>query len=175
MMVVMALGKGYGNQDCAMAQGLELVGERWTLLIIRDAFYGVRRFSDFLAHLELPRAVLSERLQALTDAGVFDKRAGDGTTRCEYVLTQMGLALWPVLAALSQWSADWVREGEAHRVYEHDACGTELSDRVHCPRCEVRVRIEDIAMYPGPAADLSRDDLVSRTLKQRRRLLEPIR
>lgn len=175
MMVVMALGKGYGNQDCAMARGLELVGERWTLLIVRDAFYGVRRFSDFLTHLECPRAVLSERLQTLTEAGVLEKQTCEEIKRSEYVLTPMGVALWPVLASLSQWSADHLRDGEPHRIYEHDMCGTELPDRMNCRQCGVRVRIEDIAMYPGPGALPSRDDFVSQAMEKRRLLLEPIR
>lgn len=172
----MALGKGYGNQDCAMARGLELVGERWTLLIIRDAFYGVRRFSDFLTHLECPRAVLSERLHTLTEAGVFERRVIDDGRRSEYVLSERGLALWPVLASLSQWSADNLPDGQPpYRVYEHDPCGTDLPDRMNCPRCGVRARLDDIAMYPGPHGRSDRDDLVSRALNDRRMLLEPIR
>ena len=59
------LGKDYEGQDCSLARALEVVGERWTLLIVRDAFYGVRRFSDFAAHLDIPRAVLSDRLAGL--------------------------------------------------------------------------------------------------------------
>ncbi|ADD42267.1 transcriptional regulator, HxlR family [Stackebrandtia nassauensis DSM 44728] len=176
MMDVMALGKGYGNQDCSMARGLELVGERWTLLIVRDAFYGVRRFSDFLAHLEIPRAVLSERLQYLTDMGVLSKDSHEGSTRAEYALTDTGLALWPVLASLSQWSNEYLHsEAGPYLIYEHDPCGTELADRLNCPTCGERVRLADIATSPGPAANRTRDDVVSRSLLKRRRLLDPIR
>ena len=65
----MSLGRDYAGQECALASALELIGERWTLLLVRDAFYGVRRYSDFLAHVGAPRAVLAERLQSLVDAG----------------------------------------------------------------------------------------------------------
>src|SRR6266511_3542177 len=68
------LGKDYTDQDCALARALEVVGERWTLLILRDAFYGVRRFSDFAAHLDIPRAVLAERLRGLVDDGLLARR-----------------------------------------------------------------------------------------------------
>ena len=174
-MSTMALGKGYDNQACAMARGLEIVGERWTLLIVRDAFYGVRRFSDFLAHLELPRAVLSERLHVLTDAGIFAKQHPEGAMRAEYTLTDRGLALWPVVASLSQWSAEHLRDGAKYLVYEHDPCGTEMPDRMNCPDCGSRVPLSEIAIAPGPAADRERDDLVSLALTRRRLLLEPIR
>ncbi|MGH8876146.1 MAG: winged helix-turn-helix transcriptional regulator [Stackebrandtia sp.] len=171
----MALGKGYDNQACAMARGLEIVGERWTLLIVRDAFYGVRRFSDFLVHLELPRAVLSERLHVLTDAGVLSKETHAGSMRAEYELTDMGKALWPVVASLSQWSAEHLRVGAKYLVYQHDPCGTELADRMNCPKCGLRAPLEEIAISPGPDADLERDDVVSQALTKRRLLLEPIR
>ncbi|MER7909018.1 helix-turn-helix domain-containing protein, partial [Streptomyces sp. NPDC096068] len=70
----MALGKDYARQQCSIARALEVVGERWTLLVVRDAFYGVRRYSDFLAHLGVPRAVLAARLQALVEVGVLERR-----------------------------------------------------------------------------------------------------
>ncbi|MFJ1823384.1 winged helix-turn-helix transcriptional regulator, partial [Streptomyces sp. NPDC088178] len=68
----MALGKDYAAQQCSMARALEVVGERWTLLVVRDAFFGVRRYNDFLAHLGMPRAVLATRLQSLIEAGVME-------------------------------------------------------------------------------------------------------
>src|ERR671914_269155 len=97
----MALGKDYAGQDCSIAQALELIGERWTLLIVRDAFYGVRRYSDFLAHLDIPRAVLAERLTALTAAGVLERRRyQESPPREEYVLTTMGVDLFPIVYTL---------------------------------------------------------------------------
>ena len=96
----MALGTGYEQQACYLARALEVVGERWTLLILRDCFYGVRRFSDLLAHLDISRAVLSDRLDTLVDAGVLVRVLNGGHP--EYVLTEAGEALWPAIFALSK-------------------------------------------------------------------------
>ena len=68
------LGKDYERQDCSLARALEVIGERWTLLIVRDAFYGVRRFNDFHAHLDLPKAVLSARLSGLVEDGILARK-----------------------------------------------------------------------------------------------------
>ncbi|MFG3259131.1 winged helix-turn-helix transcriptional regulator [Streptomyces sp. NPDC048172] len=174
----MALKKGYAAQDCSLARTLELVGERWTMLIVRDAFYGVRRYSDFLAHLDIPRAVLSGRLRTLTEAGVLDKRRyADSPPRDEYVLTDKGLALWPALYALLSW-------GEVHasgsrsvrRLYTHAACGRRLGPGGGCEQCGVAaVPPADIAIHPGPNADHpSRQDPVSQALLTPHRLLVPL-
>ena len=99
--VAVALPREYTAESCPIARSLEIVGERWTLLVVRDAFYGVRRFSDFRAHLGIPKAVLAERLSLLVDEGVFAKAAGGGG-RDEYVLTPKGRdcgrrsGRWPV-------------------------------------------------------------------------------
>ncbi|MPZ85801.1 MAG: transcriptional regulator, partial [Actinophytocola sp.] len=66
----MALGRDYEGQNCSLARALEVVGERWTILVLRDLFFGVRRFTDLQAHLDIPRAVLTDRLTRLVDAGV---------------------------------------------------------------------------------------------------------
>src|SRR5690242_89978 len=85
------LGKDYAEQDCALARALEVVGERWTLLILRDAFYGVRRFNDFQAHLDIPKAVLSDRLNSLVADGVLDRvRDPEHRGRYLYQLTPRG-------------------------------------------------------------------------------------
>src|SRR4051812_46978020 len=98
------LGKEYLDQDCALARALEVVGERWTLLILRDAFYGVRRFSDFHAHLDIPKAVLADRLDGLVEQGVLDRVADPGHGgRNLYELTNRGRDLWPAVYALMSW------------------------------------------------------------------------
>src|ERR1700733_11974142 len=142
----MALPKDYAGQRCSLSRALEVVGERWTLLIMRDAFFGVRRFGDFAAHLGVPRAVLSERLEALREAGVLaETRGSHGYS--EYVLTDKGLSLWPVIRDLRSSGA---------------ACG-----RVVPP--------SDLLVLPGPGYDGEGDDLVSKSLVAAHRLLEPIR
>src|ERR1700742_1354229 len=101
------LGKNYEAQDCSLARALEVAGERWTLLVVRDAFYGVRRYNDFLVHLGIPRAVLATRLLTLEQAGVLEKRPyQQSPPRYEYVLTGSGLALWPVVRSMIRWGSE---------------------------------------------------------------------
>lgn len=171
----MALGKDYSGQHCALARALELVGERWTMLILRDAFYGVRRYSDFHSHVGAPRAVLAERLQALTEAGVFDKRKyQDAPPRFEYVLTEAGERLWPTVYSLLRWGDEFLpSESGVRRVYAHADCGEPLDPVGMCPACGVVVPPRDIEMRPGPG--IHRDsDHVGRALREPRRLLTPI-
>src|SRR3954447_25595170 len=98
------LGNDYRRQDCALARALETVGERWTLLIVRDAFHGVQRFSDFQAHLDIPKAVLSDRLAGLVEDGVLDRLPDpEHAGRRLYRLTPAGRELWPALHALLVW------------------------------------------------------------------------
>ena len=98
------LGKEYAAQDCALARALEVIGERWTLLILRDAFFGVRRFNVFQAHLDIPKAVLADRLRGLVDDGLLERRADpQHAGRHLYELTPAGRDLWPALHALLVW------------------------------------------------------------------------
>ncbi|MGV9246693.1 winged helix-turn-helix transcriptional regulator [Streptomyces sp. NPDC003710] len=170
----MALGKDYAAQECSIARALEVVGERWTLLVVRDAFYGVRRYNDFLVHLGIPRAVLAARLQTLTAEGVLEKRRyQDSPPRDEYVLTDRGIALWPVLRALSLWGRDHFTENRL-RIFRHASCGTELGSYGECPACGTVVPAPDVEVVPGPGLDPNPADPVSRAILKPRRLLQPI-
>ena len=112
----MTLPKDYADDRCSMARALEVVGERWTLLIVRDAFFGVRRFGDFAAHLEIPRAVLTSRLAALVEAGVLALVPG-AHGHDEYALTGKGRDLWPVVRSLLVWGDEHYSDvGPAPRV-----------------------------------------------------------
>jgi DNA-binding HxlR family transcriptional regulator len=172
----MALGQGYAGQECALASALELVGERWTMLILRDAFYGVRRYSDFLAHVGAPRAVLADRLQSLTQAGVLEKRRyQDSPPRDEYVLTEQGEALWPVVYSLMQWGEKYLNTAGPRRIFSHVVCGTSLDADGNCPSCAKAVAPSDIEIRPGPGARRKpRGDAVSKALRQPHRLLQPL-
>nr|WP_296774407.1 helix-turn-helix domain-containing protein [Rhodococcus sp. (in: high G+C Gram-positive bacteria)] len=171
----MALGVDYVGQDCSMARALELVGERWTLLIVRDSLFGVRRFSDFQTHLEMSKAVLTQRLAGLVDAGLLARRPLGG--REEYVPTEALEDLWPVVFALSDWGGQQVPSpGGVRREFLHTGCGTLLVRAGLCPKCGVVPRPSDVSMRPGPGiGDLVRPNVVSRALRSPRRLLEPIR
>lgn len=170
----MALGKDYATQECSIARALEVVGERWTLLVIRDALYGVRRYNDFLVHLGIPRAVLAARLQALTAEGILEKRRyQESPPRDEYVLTDRGIALWPTLRSLGLWGREHFGESRL-RYFRHAVCGTELGPYGECPVCALVVPVPDVEMTPGPGLDLEPADPVSRALLAPRRLLEPV-
>ena len=172
----MPLAKNYEKQDCSLARALEHVGERWTMLVLRDAFYGVRRYRDFLAHLDIPRAVLSDRLRTLVEVGVLDKRRyQQSPPRDEYLLTGMGRELWPVIFLLSQWGERHLSESGPRRVFTHADCGTRLDPSGRCPECGRPVDVADVEVRPGPGSDPAlRDDPVSRALRRPHRMLEPL-
>ena len=167
------LGKDYSGQDCSIAGALEAVGERWTLLIVRDAFYGVRRFNDFQVHLDIPKAVLSDRLNGLVEDGILTrvpdpKHSG----RHLYELTEAGLELWPVIHALLVWGGKHRRPNS--RVLRHAQCGTRLTASGYCDACDVTPRPQDILTERRRGHQPLRDDPVSQVLRAPHRLLVPI-
>ncbi|GGS47134.1 ArsR family transcriptional regulator [Streptomyces cinerochromogenes] len=170
----MALGKDYVTQECSIARALEVVGERWTLLVVRDAIYGVRRYNDFLVHLGIPRAVLSARLRTLTEEGILEKRRyQQSPPRDEYVVTERGAALWPVLRALGHWGREHV-DATRLRSFRHADCGGEVEPYGTCAACGTLVAVRDVVMVPGPELDPDPADPVSRALLRPKRLLEPL-
>ena len=171
----MPLGSDYAKQACPLARSLEIVGERWTLLIVRDLFFGVHRFGELVAHLDIPRAVLSARLASLVEAGLVERRPYRAD-RDGFHLTARGRELWPVLHGLMEWGdRHSPAPGGPRRLFLHAACGTELTATGGCPACGVVPAPEDIEMRTGPGRDPARrDDPVSRALRAPRRLLEPL-
>ncbi|MGH3358432.1 MAG: winged helix-turn-helix transcriptional regulator [Nocardioidaceae bacterium] len=171
----MALGKDYTGQNCALARALELVGERWTMLILRDAFYGVRRYSDFRSHVRAPRAVLADRLQTLTEAGVLDRRQyQQAPPRHEYVLTEAGERLWPTVFTLMRWGEEFIPlESGVRRVFLHADCDAALDGVGRCTECGELVSPRQVEMRPGPGAERDGDP-VGRALLEPHRLLTPI-
>ncbi|AYJ48449.1 winged helix-turn-helix transcriptional regulator [Rhodococcus sp. P1Y] len=171
----MALGVDYEGQDCSMARALELIGERWTLLIVRNSLFGVRRFSDFQTHLEMSKAVLTQRLAGLVDAGLLQRMPHGG--REEYVPTSAMEDLWPVVFALNQWGGRHVPSpGGARREFLHADCGSLLTGVGMCPSCRVVPGPREVSMRPGPGiGETARPNAVSKALRSPRRLLEPIR
>src|ERR1700722_3118994 len=172
----MALPNDYDRQACSLARSLEIVGERWTLLIVRDAFYGVRRFGDFAVHLDIPRAVPTNRLRALVTEGVLDKVPGSGG-HDEYVLTGKGVKLWPVVRSLMSWGDEFYAPDGPRRVLRHAADGGAISEDGHCETCGIDVAAADTLIAPGPGFDRvkRRTDPVSAVIASERRLLEPVR
>ena len=170
------LGKDYELQDCSLARALEVIGERWTLLIVRDAFYGVRRFSDFHAHLDIPKAVLSDRLSGLVEDGILGRRPDPRHAgRHLYELTAAGRDLWPALHALLTWG-DRYRHPNS-RIFRHASCGTGLDATGYCPACAVTPGPGDIITEPRrdrAAPPKPRSDPVAVALQSPHRLLDPV-
>lgn len=114
----MARPKSLAGSPCPVGRAVDVVGDRWALLIIRDAFDGARRFGDFLTSLGLARNILSDRLKMLVEAGVFEiVPASDGSAYQEYVLTRKGEGLFPIIVMLRQWGeTNLFGPGEKHSV-----------------------------------------------------------
>jgi DNA-binding HxlR family transcriptional regulator len=167
------LGTGYAGQACNLARALEVVGERWTMLVLRDCFYGVRRFSDLLAHLDISRAVLTDRLNTLVAAGVLDRRMDGGQPA--YALTDAGAALWPSLYGLLRWGTRFAPGATAPpRRFVHYLCETELDEIGRCTYCGMLPPAGDVVTVPEPVDGGGRTDPVSLALREPHRLLTPL-
>jgi DNA-binding HxlR family transcriptional regulator len=145
------LHRDYSGQNCSIAGTLELIGERWTLLILRDAFHRVRRFEDFQRRLGIARNVLSNRLQTLVDAGILERRLyQEHPARYEYRLTEKGIGLWPVLMTLVKWGDKYAAPHGVPRIIEHRDCGGQVNDHLMCDRCGKPLSARDVVARPGP-------------------------
>lgn len=144
----------FAGMNCAVAQTLEIIGEWWTLLIIRDCFLGIRRFDEFVERLGIARNVLTSRLDTLVGAGILERRTYDeGRGRFDYLLTDKGRALWPVLTSLRQWGDEWVLgEGNEPVVLEHKACSHQTNAVMVCDHCRELLDARSVRAIPGPGA-----------------------
>ncbi len=142
------------DMNCSVAQTLEIIGEWWTLLILRDSFLGIRRFDDFVQRLGISRNVLADRLDTLVDAGVLERRPYDeGRGRYDYVLTDKGRALWPVLVTLRQWGDEWVvGQGNEPLLLEHRDHGHLTTAHLACDTCGERLDARSVRAVDGPGA-----------------------
>jgi DNA-binding HxlR family transcriptional regulator len=153
-----AQGEGGPDGDaCSIARSLDVIGDRWSILILRDCFRGIRRFEQLRRDLGIPRAVLSERLARLVDAGVLARRQySQHPPRHEYRLTDMGRELSPILVALMHWGDRWLSADGPPTLLVHEPCGTEVDLHFHCWECGVDFTPNDIAGRPGPGAHTTR-------------------
>jgi DNA-binding HxlR family transcriptional regulator len=171
----MALPRTYEGENCALARSLEVVGERWTLLIIRDAFYGVCRFSDFRDHLGIPRAVLTERLNLLVEHGILARTAA-ASGRDEYALTEKGQRLWPTIWSLMSWGNEYYVPDGLRRSFTHAGCGGAVGPDGLCQVCRATPEPRELVLGPRPRQTPGREkhDLVSQALSVPHRLLDPM-
>jgi DNA-binding HxlR family transcriptional regulator len=142
-----------GKTSCSVARSLSVVGDRWTLLILREAFLGTRRFADLQSHLGATRHLVADRLRKLVENGIFDRvKYQDRPTRFEYRLTEKGRDLYPVIAALLGWGDRWMAdEAGPPLTLVHRACGREMHPDLCCSACGERVDARDVVPRPGPA------------------------
>jgi len=139
------LPRTYETQHCSIAATLEIVGDRWTLLVLREAFLGTRRFGDFQERLGIARNVLSDRLARLVEEEILDRvRYQERPERFEYRLTDKGVDLWPVIVALLHWGDRYAIEGERPVVLRHRDCGGEIDDRRICRACGAPLEARDV-------------------------------
>jgi DNA-binding HxlR family transcriptional regulator len=138
--------------NCSIARTLDVIGEWWTLLIVRDAFRGISRFDDFKDSLGLARSVLTARLAKLTDHGVLERRVySEHPPRYEYHLTEKGRALFPVITTLINWGDQWAAAPAGPPVVlVHDTCGTITTPELTCPHCHGQVTAANTHSQPGP-------------------------
>lgn len=133
------------DQGCSIDAALAVVGDRWSILIIRDAFKGIRRFEEIQRDLGIPRAVLTERLRNLVEAGVLARREYMARpSRYEYRLTEMGRELSPILVSLMHWGDRWMGDGDPPVQLVHKDCGTPISLDYYCWECERSFSATDI-------------------------------
>jgi DNA-binding HxlR family transcriptional regulator len=145
------LHRTYEEQDCSIARALELIGERWTLLIVRDVFLGVRRFDDFQRSLGVSRGTLADRLDRLVESGILERRLyQERPERHEYRLTEKGRDLWPVTVALLKWGDRYYAEDGPPRLILHRGCGGEVTERLRCDKCGSELTARDVEARPGP-------------------------
>ncbi|MDR7384495.1 winged helix-turn-helix transcriptional regulator [Promicromonospora iranensis] len=138
------LGRTYAGQDCSAARALEIVGERWSLLILRDAIFGhLTRFTELQRSLGVAPNILTSRLERFVEAGLMTQ---DGR---EYHLTTMGRELAPAIVALTQWGDRWVETPDGPPIrYAHDGCGGTLEHTLVCDSCGKAAPPDDIAVEP---------------------------
>lgn len=145
--------KSYSDMHCSVAQCLEVVGEWWSLLIVRDVFLGVTRFDDFQGRLGISRNILDQRLNRLVEAGVLAKIPySEHPLRFDYRLTDKGRDLWPVLNTMRQWGDKYAAPDGPPMLVTHKGCGQVSEAIMMCSACGEPIGARDVRAVPGPGA-----------------------
>ncbi len=140
------------EQPCSIARSVAVIGDRWTLMILRDCFLGVRRFEAFRDRLGISRTIVADRLKRLVEEGVL-KRVPyqDNPTRFEYRLTEKGLELHPVVMAIVHWGdRHYAGEAGPPLLHRHKACGHDFHVVQTCSECGEVVEARGVETRPGP-------------------------
>jgi DNA-binding HxlR family transcriptional regulator len=141
-----------GEETCSLARTLAVVGDRWTMLILRQAFCGTRRFKDFQGQLGLTTHRLAERLQKLVDEGIFERRRySERPERFEYKLTPKGLDLYPILLAMVRFGDRWLAGDDGPPMeFVHETCGHDSKAQLTCSHCREPLSAREVAPRIGP-------------------------
>jgi DNA-binding HxlR family transcriptional regulator len=144
--------RSFDTWPCSIARTVDLFGDAWTLLVLRELFYGESRFERFIATLGIARNTLTDRLALLTDNGVIERRAYQSEPlRHEYVLTPKGADLFGVIMAINAWGDRWLAGQDGAPVtLHHTSCGHDLRAEVVCAECAEPVRLGDVSPRLGP-------------------------
>jgi DNA-binding HxlR family transcriptional regulator len=142
----------FADWPCSLARAVDLLGDWWTPLVLREALYGVRRFDDFQRNLGIGRNILTQRLHRLVDEGMLDRRPyQDRPLRHEYVLTDKGRDFFPVVAAIVRWGDRWLAGDEGPPLLlHHTACDHDTHAEVVCSHCGEPLELREIRARPGP-------------------------
>ena len=141
----------FAEADCPIARSLDQIGEWWTLLIIRNVFYGIKRFDGLLTHLEISRNVLTDRLQTLVESGLLEKRPyQEKPPRFEYHLTEKGEELYPILISYWSWGDKWLPKEQTAKIKMlHENCGEMMSPTLVCSSCQEPLSPHDVKYKVG--------------------------
>lgn len=146
-----------GGLSCSVARTASVIGDRWTILILRNAFLRIRRFEDFQANLGITRHLLAGRLKRLVEEGILERVAyQDAPPRYEYRLTAKGKLLYPVLIAMATWGDAFMDGGQGAPVlYQHKRCGKIVKPQMSCPDCGEAMHAHEVVALPGPGLKLA--------------------
>ena len=161
----------FEGMNCSIARSLDIVGEWWSLLIVRDAFLGVTKFDDFQARLAISRNILTQRLNHLVDNEILQRVPyQDHPPRYEYRLTEKGRDLAHVVTAIREWGDRWVAPDGPPLKLRHNKCGHVAKSVTVCSHCGERLDLEDVTAFPGPGSvqgDYDRTRLEGLSTKRR--------
>jgi DNA-binding HxlR family transcriptional regulator len=164
------LGSSYDGQICSAARALEIVGERWSLLILRNAIFGgATRFSDFQRSLDISPNVLAKRLETFVQEGLMTNSQGpDLSGHLEYRLTDKGLGTMPIIIALREWGDLWEAPEGPPILLEHKGCGGRIVQRLHCKSCESAPKMKDVIPRPTKAMAIYQQKLQGKQGRMKR-------
>ena len=142
------------KQPCSIARSLAVFGDRWTLLVLRECFMGVKKFADFQENLGISKTIVADRLKHLTEHGILEKTAyQENPVRYKYRLTQKGLDIYPIFLSITQWGDTYYAGKKGvPLVYHHKTCGHDFYAVSTCSECGEPVDARDVIARPGPGA-----------------------